>query len=65
MNKLKGGANIEINDKVLDGILHNNNLQLELAMQVISNDQTVRNDTVQDLKGFNSQSLATRAKKRE
>ena len=30
-------------------------------MQIISND--LRNDTVQDSKGFNSQSLATQAKK--
>ena len=34
-------------------------------MQTISNDKTVRNDTLQDLKGFNSQSLSTRAKKGE
>ena len=34
-------------------------------MQIISNDQRVRNDTVQDLKEFNSQSLVTRAMKRE
>ena len=32
-------------------------------MQVISNDKTVRSDTVQDLKEFNSQSLTTQAKK--
>ena len=38
---------------------------MELAMQIISNDITVRNDTVQDLKEFNSQSLATQAKKGE
>ena len=38
---------------------------MELAMQVISNDKTVRSDTVQDLKDFNSQSLATRAWKGE
>ena len=38
---------------------------MELAMQIISNDKTVRNDTVQDLKEFNSQSLATEAKKGE
>ena len=38
---------------------------MELAMQIISHDKTVRNDTVQDLKEFNSQSLATQAKKRE
>ena len=34
-------------------------------MQIISNDKTVRNDTIEDLKEFNSQSLSTRAKKRE
>ena len=38
---------------------------MELAMQIISNDKTVRNDTVQDLKEFNSQSLATQSKKGE
>ena len=38
---------------------------MELAMQIISNDKTVRNDTVQDLKEFNSQSLAAQAKKGE
>ena len=34
-------------------------------MQIISIDKTVRSDTVQDLKNFNSQSLTTQAKKRE
>ena len=34
-------------------------------MQIISNGKTVRNDTIQDLKEFNSQSLATPAKKGE
>ena len=34
-------------------------------MQNISNDKTVRNDTIEDLKDFNSQSLSTRAKKGE
>ena len=38
---------------------------MELAMQIISNSKTVRNDTIQDLKEFNSQSLSTRAKKGE
>ena len=38
---------------------------MELAMQIISNDKTVRNDTIEDLKDFNSQSLSTRAKKGE
>ena len=34
-------------------------------MHVISTDKTVRNDTIEDLKEFNSQSLATQAKKGE
>ena len=34
-------------------------------MQLISNDQTVRNKTVQHMKDFNSRSLATQAKKGE
>ena len=38
---------------------------MELAMQIISNDKTVRNDTIEDLKEFNSQSLTTQAKKGE
>ena len=38
---------------------------MELAMQLISSDQMVRNDTIQDLKDFNQQSLSTQAKKCE
>ena len=38
---------------------------MELAMQIISNDKTVRSGTIQDLKEYNSQSLTTQAKKRE
>ena len=34
-------------------------------MQITSNDKTVRSDTVQDLKEFNCQSLATQAKRGE
>ena len=34
-------------------------------MQVISSDQTVRNDTIQDSKDFNQQSLTTQARKGE
>ena len=34
-------------------------------MQMSSTDKTVRNDTIQDLKEFNSQSLTTQAKKGE
>ena len=33
-------------------------------MQIISNNKSVRNDTIQDVKEFNSQSLSTRGKKR-
>ena len=36
---------------------------MELALQIISNDKTVRNDTIQDLKECNQQSLTTQAKK--
>ena len=38
---------------------------MELAMQLISSDQTVRDETIEDLKDFNSQSLSTRSKKGE
>ena len=38
---------------------------MDLAMQKNSNDKTVRSDTIQDLKEFNTQSLATQAKKRK
>ena len=34
-------------------------------MQLTSSDQTVRNDTIQDLKDFNQRSLSTQAKKGE
>ena len=67
-NKLKGGSlqeNIEINEHYLDKIHKNNNIQMELAMQLSSNDKTVRNDTIQDLEEFNQQSLTTQAKKGE
>ena len=33
-------------------------------METIYNDQTIRSETVQDSKDFNSQSLTTQAKKR-
>ena len=38
---------------------------MELAMQIISNDKSVRDDTIQDLKELHSQSLTTQAKKAE
>ena len=62
---MKEGGNIEVDDESLDAILHNNNLQMELAMQIISNDKTVRSNIVQDLKDFSSQLLATQAKQGE
>ena len=34
-------------------------------MQLSSNDKSVRDDTIQDLKDFNSQSLSTKAAKGE
>ena len=34
-------------------------------MQRMSNDKTVRSETIQDLKEFNIQSLATQAKRKE
>ena len=37
---------------------------MELAVQITSNEKTVRSDTVQDLKEFNSQTLTTQVKKR-
>ena len=67
-NSLRGGfvqENVEIDDQYLDESFQNNNPQMELAMQNISNDKTVRNDTIQDLEEFNSQSLTTQAKKGE
>ena len=38
---------------------------MELAIQISSSDKTVRNDTIEDLKEFNSRSLQTQAKKGE
>ena len=38
---------------------------MELAMQIISSDKTVRSNNIQDLKEFNSQSLSSQGKKRE
>ena len=57
--------NIETNENFLDEIIHNNYLQMELVIQINANDETVRSDTVQDLKELNSQFLSTRAKKGE
>ena len=38
---------------------------MDLAIQLISTDELVRNDTLQDLKDFNKRSLSTQAKKGE
>ena len=38
---------------------------MELARQIFPNDNTVRKDTIQDLKEFKQQSLTTQAKKGE
>ena len=38
---------------------------MDLAMQIIFTDKTVRNDTIQDLTDSNNQSLTTQAKKGE
>ena len=38
---------------------------MDLAMQLVSHDKTVRSDTVQDLKEFNHQSLTTQTEKIE
>ena len=67
-SKLDVGSMYQIdenNDEHLGEILHNNNLYKEIAMQIISFDKTVRSNTVQELKNFNSQSLAIQAKKGE
>ena len=58
-NKFKGGVKSEFNDEYFVEIHHNNALLIDLATQVIYNDQIVRINTVQDSKEFNSQSLAT------
>ena len=38
---------------------------MDLAIQIVANDKTVRNNTVNDLEEFNNQSLATQVKKGE
>ena len=67
-NVLKAGSmqeNNEINDEYLDEILHYINHWMEIAMQYNSNDKTVRNNAVEYLKEFNSQSSNTQARKGE
>ena len=65
---VKGGSvheKFEVTDEHLDEPLHNNNPYMELAMQTISNDKTLRNGSIKDLKDFNSQFLTSQAKKTE
>ena len=66
--RLKCGSLMEVDDGYLDGINRNNEKlklkKMELAMQFISNDRSVGCTTVQALGNFNSQSLATPAKKK-
>ena len=57
--------NVANKEHYLDENLHINNLSMELAMQIVSNDKTEIKYTRQDLKEFNSPSLATQAKKGE
>ena len=67
-NILKFGSvheNNEIIDQVLDKILDNNHIYMELAMQIIPSDKTVRTNTIAELIEFNLQSLITQAKKKE
>ena len=63
--KLKAGGKIENIDETLDELLHNNKHLMELALQIISNERTVRSNIVEGLKEFNSQSLTTPARKGE
>ena len=66
-NVLKAGSMqeiIEINEHYSDESLDINDIYMGLAMQIISTDRTVRIDTIEDLKEFNSQFLTTQAKKR-
>ena len=65
-SNLKAGSiqeDIENNDLCLDESLDNNNIKMDLAMQIISTDKGVRNDTIQDLEEFNNQSFGKRVKR--
>ena len=61
--KLKRGGKTETNDENCDETLHTIILWTEIAIQKISNDEVVRRNTVQDIKGFDSQPVETQAKK--
>ena len=62
---MKGGAIIEFNGHNLYESFHKSDLKMDLAMQIISSVKTVRNDIIQGLKDFHSQSLKTQARKGE
>ena len=62
---MKDDGKVENNVRNLDKTLHKVNLYLELEKQTTLKSKTVRIDTVQDLKGFNSRSSATQATKGE
>ena len=57
--------NFEINEQYFDELFDNSDKRMDLAMQIFSTEKTVRNETVEDLKVFNSQSVTTQAKKGE
>ena len=57
--------NIEINDQYLDENFDNSDNQLDLAKQIFSTENTVTNETVEDLKDFNLQPITIQAKKGE
>ena len=57
--------NIEINDQYLDENFDNSDNQLDLAKQIFSTENTVTNETVEDLKDFNFQPITIQAKKGE
>ena len=55
----------KINVEYLNETLDNHKQKMELALQVVSIEKTVRGNTIHDSKDFNSQLLATEAEKRE
>ena len=65
-NFLKAGSTQEIigiSYEYSVEILHKKYFYMELTMQNFSSGRTVRSDTIQDLKEFNSRSLTTHAEK--
>ena len=56
---------MKLTKKIFDEIVHSNYLKMDLAIQKIAIDKTVRSETVQVLKYFNTNFLTTQARKRE